>query len=670
MKHGARIVSHLRRFGFAGEVWGVNPRPDGLEQQHGVPVVASLEWMPTPDVVVAAVPAPAVPGVVEQAAKVGAGAVMVLASGFAETGPAGSELQRRTTALAKAHGLRLLGPNSAGIIDAGQGLVLSFLTCLDRPADQVRSGPVALLSQSGGTASLIHNAASARGSGLAVSVSTGNEADVGVGELLDAVLAREDVRAVALLLETVRDGDAFVAAARRALELGKPLVACKVGRTGAGAEVMATHTGAMATPWRRMEAAFRSLGITVAETPDELLEVSELMGATTVPTSDSAGVVTHSGGTAILLADGLTAAGVPLPPVSPRLRRDLTPYLQSGAPKNPADLGGILTGPERFGEAVRLFVDDPDLGTVVAVSTPHPPDHTVARAEDLVALTRSSPKPVVHLWLAGDLGAPGLEVLRRAGVPVSTDVRAVVTAVAGLAHLARVHADGHPPEPHASIPALPGRELDEATVKGWLRELGLATLPSIATTDHDVAVEAARRIGYPVVVKLLSGEVRHKSDLGGVHLDLRDDAGVVAACRAVDGAAHAAGLTGAGYLVEAFRPGVEMIVGLLQDPTFGPLVLVGTGGVQAELYDDVALGLAPMTPSEAARLVASLRGRALLRGFRGAPPADEGALATMVSELSRWAIAAVGVVDEIDLNPVVHGAEGWRLADAVVVVAR
>jgi acyl-CoA synthetase (NDP forming) len=667
-KHGARVLANLRRFGFDGAVWGVNPRWSSADGGDADGVVARIGDLPAaPDLVVLAVPARSVPDAVEEAGRVGAGAAVVLGGGFAEAGPAGALLQQRAREAASRGGLRLLGPNSAGIVDVGAGVVLSFLTCLDRPTGEVRSGPVALLSQSGGTASLVHNAAYARGGGLAVTVATGNEADLGVGELLDAVVAREDVTAVALLLETVRDGDAFVAAARRAVEARKPLVVCKVGRSAAGADVMSTHTGALAAPWRRFEAAFDSLGITVTETPEELLEVAELLARSSTPEHGSVGVVTHSGGTAVLLADQLTAVGACLPPISEGLRTSLAPYLQTGAAKNPADLGGILTEPTRFADAVGLFTQEPDLGIVVSASTPHPPAHSLARAESLLALSRSAGKPLLHLWTAGDLGAAGLDLLRREGAAVSTDVRAVARAAGGLARLSQLGATGPATVPALGpVPPLADR-LDEAEAKRFLAGLGLPTLPFAVAADVEEARRRAAGLGYPVVVKVLSRDVEHKSEWGLVEVGLGDDQDVAAACRRLaERADSQPELRPRGYLVEAYRPGLEVILGVVQDPAFGPMVLVGTGGVQAELFEDVALGLAPLTEPEALRLVRSLRGRALLQGFRGGAVADEDALAAILTKLAGLAVALRGLVAEIDLNPVIYADGGWWIADAVV----
>jgi acyl-CoA synthetase (NDP forming) len=678
-KHGARILDNLRRFGFTGDVWGVNPNGGTL---HGIDTVTSIAAIPgAPDAVVFAIPGAAIPAALAECAEVGAGGGIVLGGGFAEAGADGVRLQAEVSALATRHSIRLLGPNSAGLIDAGNHTVLSFLTCLDRPADSLRPGPVGLVSQSGGSASYLHNLAGDAGSGFAVSVSTGNEADLGAGEALGLLLERDDVRAVAMLLETIRDGAAFMASCRRALALGKPVVVCKVGTSEAGAGIMQSHTGALASEWRRFAAVFDALGVTVTATPEQLFDVAELMARSHIPRTAGVGVVTHSGGTAVLLADAFDAENVPLPPPSDAMRAKLAPFLQLGAANNPTDLGGIITEPQRFAEVVRLFLDDEAFPMVVEVSTPHPVAHTEDRVAALLELSRASSTPLVHLWLGGDLHREGLRTLRDAGAPVTTHVESAVRAVGGLGRIAARRADQTPLATDASsgpdpailtliggmTPAADG-VLSEANSAALIAALGMPVARHAVARTAEEARSAADDMGYPVVVKVLSSAVSHKSEAGGVRLDVRDGDAVLAACRAIDEAwaAHAPGVPADGYLVEEFVPGLEVILGIAPDETFGPFVLVGLGGVLAEAIDDVALGHAPVSRERAIRMLGSLRGRRLLEGFRGSEPADQGALADLIVELSRVAASYGGVIADLDINPLVFSHGRWRAADAVV----
>lgn len=674
-KHGARVLSALRRFGFGGTVWGVHPKETEID---GVPTVPSLRDLPAgPDAVVLAVPGAQVPRVLEDAGAVGCGGAIAFGGGFAEAGSDGAALQVRARDAARDAGVRLLGPNSAGVIDASACVVLSFLTCLDRSPQSLRPGPVGVVTQSGGTASYLHNLAAERGSGLAVTVSTGNEADVGAGEVMETLVARPDVRAIALVLETVRDGPRFLATARASVEAGKPVVVCKIGRSRAGERVMRTHTGAMAAPWRRYLAVFDALGITVTGTPEELFDVAELMARAPVPAGGDVGVVTHSGGTAVLLADKLDELRVALPEPTPRLQRDLEPYLQLGAPGNPTDLGGIITEPGRYPEVVRMFAYDPAYAVVVAASTPHPREHARDRAAELAAIARTSTSPVLNLWLAGDVGAEGLRVLRGAGVPVTTSVDGMVRAVAGLVRFGEVRRRPAVPVAEPDPDVLAGLaslardgtvDLTEEEGKRALDLLGYPTLRRAFVRTPDEAAKAAAGIGFPVVAKLVSRDVAHKTDVGGVVLDLGDGDAVRHACEAIDRNLRASTPDAAvdGYLVEEYAPGTEMVTGFVTDPALGPLVVVGTGGSLAEAIDDVALAVPPFGVERALDLIRSLRGYRLLRGYRGSPGADEDALAALVARLSHLAVTYVDVVEEIEVNPVVHANGHWRAADALV----
>lgn len=335
-KHGRRVFANLRKLGFAGDVWGVNP---GVPQIEGIAVYPSVADLPVPpDLVVCAVPASATVEVVSQCS--GVGAMVVFASGFGETGPDGLARQVELSQKAAEVGVRMLGPNSGGVIRPGRGLAASFLTCLDRPADQIRTGPVGVVTQSGGTGSYLHNLAAARGGGLAVSVSTGNEGDIKLGEAVEAVARLDEVKALLALVETVRDGLAFIDAVETARSLGKPVVVGRIGTSSQGKTLMRSHTGAMAVPEAVLSGVLDALGVVVAELPGEAYEVAEMLGRIAPPAGKRSAIVTHSGGMAILLADLAERHGLHLPSPSTELETKLGPLLDHGAANNPLDMGG------------------------------------------------------------------------------------------------------------------------------------------------------------------------------------------------------------------------------------------------------------------------------------------------------------------------------------------
>ena len=657
-KHGGRVLGHLRRLGFGGQVWGVNPR---LPQVAGAEMFPSVQALPAvPDVIVCATPAAGAVDVVLDAGEVGAGVVIVFAGGFSEAGGDGRRLQDRLAAAVAAGGVRVLGPNSGGVIRATGGVALSFLTCLDRPIDQIRSGRVALVSQSGGTGSFLHNLAAARGSGLAASISTGNEVDLDVADAIFGLVERPEVGAIAFVLETVRRGAEFIEALQRARHAGKPVVACRLGRSERGRRLMVTHTGALAGPARVLDGVLEAEAVTVVETPGDLLEVAEALARVQVPVGDRVGVVSHSGGIAILLSDLADAARVNLPTPGPDLREQLDPLLELGAADNPLDMGGIIGGPHRFAQVVEAFALSDDFDMVMAVSTAHPPAHTLSRARDLVSLDVG--KPVVHLWMAGDVGSEGLAFLRAADAAVVEEPRAAMAALAGLGRLS----DRPDPVPPGN-PIDPGvvGTLSEHDSKVMLGDLGVRVVEGGLALSETEAVEIAVAIGYPVVVKVSSDGIAHKTEIGGLRTDIRDETGVrrgfadvMAAGRSVRGAVID------GVRVEKHVSGTEMIVGAVRDDTFGPMVLVGLGGTYAEARSDVVVAPAPVTVRTAARMISRLEGRRVLLSSRTGSKPNIDLLAAVVSRIGE--ILFLSTLEEVEINPLVWDGEAWVALDALV----
>lgn len=641
-KHGARVLGYLRRHGFFGDIHGINPR---LPDVEGVSMHVSVDAMPAPpDLVVAAVPAPAAIDVVLSAR--GAGGVIVFGAGFAESGTQGTRLQDQLVEAAAEAGTRVIGPNSGGVIRPGIGLTASFLTCLHRPADQLRSGPVAIVTQSGGTGSYLHNLAAGRGEGIAISVSTGNEADVKLGEAMDAVSALDEVDVIVVLLETVRDGVAFIESVEKARSRGQRVVACRLGTSVRAARLMTTHTGAMAVPEKVLVGVFAALGVVEATTPAEAYEVAAMLAGRPKTPGRRAGIITHSGGAAILLSDLAEKAGVSLPFPSPDLAARLEEYLDHGAAFNPVDMGGIIGGPHRFAEAVGTMAGSGEYDAVLAVSTAHLPAHTEERVDSLLSL--ETDVPVLHLWMSGDLGHEGLLRLRDARAPVTEEPRAAIRALAGL----------------LSKPTARPRveHVDEGPSFDW----GLPLDPGLAATSVEEAVAAAAGIGYPVVVKVDAPELAHKTEVGGVAVDLRSPAEVEATFDRIVGSAAAAGIVAERVRVQKFRPGLELIVGAFRDHSFGALVSVGAGGTLTEVMGDVVFRPGPVGVAQAREMIDSLSIRPLLDGYRGAPAADIAELSRIVSVISHG-VAGSGQVSEVELNPLIWDGRGWVAVDWLLV---
>ncbi len=639
-KHGARVLGHLRRHGFAGAIYGINPR---LPHVEDVPMHESVQALPEPvDLVVAAVPGPSAVEVVGAAR--GVGGVVVFGGGFAESGDEGEDLQSRLMEAAEEAGTRVIGPNSGGVIRPGRGLTASFLTCLDRPPHQLRSGPVAIVTQSGGTGSYLHNLAAARDDGIAISVSTGNEADLRLGEAVAAVSAIDEVDVIVVVLETIRDGVVFIDAVETARARGQRVVACRLGKSDRATRLMTTHTGAMAVPERVLAGVFAGLGVVETETPAEAYEVAVMLAGRPAGVGRRAGIVTHSGGAAILLSDLAERAGIDLPLPSPDLISHLEQYLDHGVGSNPVDLGGIIGGPHRFAEAVATMADSGEFDAVLAVSTAHPPTHTPERVDSLLSL--ETDVPVFHLWMAGDLGEAGLTRLRAGSLPVTVEPRAAIRALSGF----------------LSEPSPRLEHGDEGPSFDW----GLPLDPGLPASSVEEAVATASRIGYPVVVKVDAPGLDHKTEVGGVAVDLRSASDVEAAFTRVIGSVRASGAQADGVRVQKFRPGLEIIVGAFRHDSFGPMVSVGAGGILTEVLGDVVFRPGPVGIDQAREMIDSLAMRALLDGHRGAPAADVGELGRIVSVVSQG-VAGSGHLSEVELNPLIWDGTGWVGVDWLLV---
>jgi acyl-CoA synthetase (NDP forming)/GNAT superfamily N-acetyltransferase len=650
---GGAVMRALAENGFPGAVYQVNRSGASVAGRTSYPALALL---PEPaDLVVVAVRAEAVPGVARDAAAHGARALVVLSAGFAESGAGGAALEAELVHIARTAGLRVLGPNCLGIAvnDPSAPFDATFAPVVPRP------GRLAFASQSGGLGIGALAAGADRGLGLSAFVSLGNKADISSNDLLAWWESDPGTRAIALYLEGFGNPRRFARLARRVART-TPIVALKAGRGAAGRRGAGSHTAAMAAGEAPTDALFELAGVTRVDTVQELFAVGQILADQPRARGDRVAILANAGGPAILAADACEAAGARVPALPPELRErlDALDGLVAGT-SNPVDLGAGA-GPETFAAAGRALLDS---GAVDALLVVHTPTRRAAPAEVAAAVQglADGRLPVVGCLLGGRPGpapegtawpVPWLDFPESAARSLALAMRAAS---------ARPEPDAAP-EISDADPAAARRALESAAPGGWLEPLaveellrayGLIVARSAIADDPDAAARAQEELGAPVAVKLVGAAGAHKSDVGGVILGASSPEAAAEAYRHVEAGAAAAGLSGMrGALVQAMAPeGIDLIVGAVADPTFGPLVLVGIGGVEAELWGDRALALAPVGPETAGGLWARLRGAPLLDGWRGGPVADRAALVDVAVRLGRLA-AEQPLLAELDCNPV------------------
>ncbi len=662
---GGELFRNVLAADFAGAAYPVNRDGEAVGGVRAYTTVADV-----PEVVELAVvclPGPHVLAAAEAALVSGVKALCVISSGFAEVGAAGRERQELLLGLVRAHGGRLIGPNCLGIAVPGLGLNATFGP---RP---LPPGPIAFSSQSGALGLALLEKAAERRLGFSAFVSIGNKADVSSNDLLEWWEDDDETELVLLYLESFGNPHKFARLARR-IARRKPVLALKAGSTEAGARAASSHTAALASSDTAVEALFRQSGVIRANTLEELVDAAALLSSQPLPRGRRVGVLTNAGGLGILCADACAVAGLELPELSEETRAALQPLLPEDASlANPVDLLGSATG-ATFEAVIPALLEDKRLDSLIVLFVPPVvagADEVAVSIQDAVASARTD-KPVLAVLISRD-GTPaalrdGSSAVASFAYPESA-ARALGLAAARAEWLRRP-AGAVPPAPEVDTPAarrfvedaLAGHDeawLDAGATRGLLTAYGIPVVPERVTQSADEAVRAARELGLPVVLKTTVPGA-HKTEQGGVALDLRDEQQVRAAAERI----------GLPALVQPMvSGGAELLAGLVQDPVFGPLVAFGPGGVFAELIGAAAFRLAPITDVDAEELVLGGKAGRLVRGFRGAEPSDAAALIDLLHRLSRLA-QDLPEVAELDLNPVVALPHGCVAVDARVRVQR
>jgi acetyltransferase len=677
---GSLVMRNLREGGFAGPIWPVNPQHPTVAGLQAWPDVATLPDVP--ELAVICTPARSVPTVVEQLGRRGTRAAVVLSAGLKERAhEGGPTLEQAMLDAARPHLLRILGPNCVGLLVPGARLNASFAHAGARP------GALAFVSQSGALATAMLDWANARGIGFSHFISLGDGADVDFGDVLDYLGSDAGTRAILMYMESVSSARKFMSAARAAAR-NKPVIVVKAGRAPEGAKAAASHTGALAGADDVVDAAIRRAGMLRVDTLADLFDAAETLARAKPLRGHRLGIVTNGGGAGVLAADALSLAGGTLATLEAatleRLNAKLPATWSHG---NPVDIIGDAPGP-RYVDALAALQDAPGVDALLFMHAPTAVVPSRDIAEACLPLLRESARPVLTCWLGGQVVEPARKACEAAGIPTyDTPERAVAAFMQMVAYRcnqealmqAPPSASGHfvPDRPAAdaviATVLAEGRELlTEPEAKQLLAAYGIPVVATRTVRDADAAVAAADDLGYPVVVKILSHDISHKSDVGGVALDLKSADEVRRAAETMQRRVHElrpdAHLDG--YTVQRMvvRPRAhELIAGIATDPVFGPVLLFGRGGTAVEVIQDRAMALPPLNTVLAADLVSRTRVARLLAGYRDRSPVDHAALHLALTQLSQLACDLPQVI-ELDINPLLADEQGVIALDARVKV--
>ncbi len=671
-KISGRPLKHLLDKGYGGAIYPVNPKYPRIGSLSCYPSLAAI---PGPvDLAVVVLPADQVLETVRALGQKGVPAAIVFASGFGEIGPAGQALEHELLAVARAAGVRLCGPNCLGLINAFERVVTSFSQYAD---GEVPAGPIGFVSQSGAFGTAIMALARLRGLGFGYFVNTGNELDVTFASVMREVIADPRIRVGTGYIEGVKDGAGLIEVASCALELGKPLVLTKVGRLQAGARAAASHTGSLAGTDAVFDGVIRQYGIIRARNEEHMLDLAEVLACCALPDGDGIGIATQSGGAGVLIADRAEEIGLRVPALAAATQEAIKSCIPGfGTTANPVDVTGqFVAQPAVLRESVIRMLADP--GVCVGIVWLQLMDAYVdSLVEIFAAIKARATKPFVVAWVAAPEAA--VQALRARGIAVLRGAEPAVDAVAGLIQYAaarrRWQADRAGRQaislPRLALPPVPGPVPTVPAVQ-LLQECGVDAAPVEFAATAEAAAAAAESLGYPVALKIESIDVLHKTEIGGVCLNLRDARAVAEAFgKLLDGARYQRpDARVEGVVVQSMvSGGVEIVLGLHRDRVFGPVVMVGLGGVLVEVLRDVVFRHCPLTPAQAHDMLDQLKGGAVLAGVRGRPAINRDALVDMICAVARFGAAAGPRLRELDLNPVLLGGTGATAVDTVMVL--
>ena len=657
---GSRVLHNLRLMGYTGTIFPVNPRYDTIGDLRCFPSLTSL---PRPvDAAFLAVPASGGLALAEEAGRCGIKALFVNASGYADGGPEGAALQSELTAIAQRYGMAVAGPNNMGLVNVHDRTAVWTQGHM-RP---VKPGPVAVIAHSGTMALILIE--DQRDLGFAYVVTAGNEAGATAADYLASMALDDRVEVVLLFLETIRDPTLFAQAAAEAHRRGKRIIALKVGASESGRAMVQAHTGALAGEDRLYDAFFKSLGIVRVRDMDEMLETAVLFCADlALPRTPRVAAVTLSGGEAALLSDVGHELGVDFPPLGAQTLAKLRPAFPDYATiGNPVDAWGLGFDPERFQLVVDALLADPEIGTVVfSINAPSRRGEDIPYGRAMAnACLRAKPHDKRIVFMSNSVGNGVNPALRALLAPLNiaylSGARAGLAAVRNMASLCGVELRAA-----ATLPSPAPWPADEPARFRQLSEAGVPMVQTEVARDRDEAMRIASRIGFPVAMKGVSDQLPHKSDVGLVRLNVTHPG---AASQAFDAlTAVLAGHGGGDVIVQKMAgDGVELIVGIRNDPNFGSFVIVGPGGVLVELANQASIRRGPVDEAQARAMLAETAAGKLLAGVRGQGPWDADAAVKAIAAMSRFGAARAATLATIEINPLIVGIDGVLGVDVLV----
>jgi acetate---CoA ligase (ADP-forming) len=668
-----RSLRYYREAGFKGALYPINPTRDTVQDLRAYPDIAAVPG--AVECAVIAVPANLAIEAMEACVTKGVKAVVMFTAGFAEIGPEGRVMQERITMIARASGIRLCGPNCLGLFNMRIGHTPTFSSFLEE--GPTPAGPLGMVTQSGAFGTHLLALTARRGISVGVWLSTGNEADVSVADGISFLADDPDTTAIACYVEAIKDGAAFAAAVARARANGKPVIAMKVGGSTIGAAAAASHTASLAGSDAVYDAALRQLGVERAKTPADLVEIAYACTRGRLPTSRRLAVVTMSGGAGVLMADAAEEEGLELTPLAEDSQKEVLSWVPFAAPRNPVDVTAqALNDPSILDKGFDLLLGKEKFPAMVGFFTTWASSPQMAEPLFRSVSSAAARYPDAYFALSAIASPQMQRRYEAAGVGLYEDPWRAVQSIAAAMRCAERLASPPLPVPPVprNLPPLPQGPIGEHEAKRILAEAGVPVLTELLATSAAEAQAGAAKVGDRLVLKIVSPQITHKTEVGGVMLDVPAAEAGAAYDRLIERVrARAPGATLDGVLLSPMvRGGVEMILGVQDDAVFGPVVLLGLGGIFVEVLRDVTFRIAPFGVEEAHRMIGELRGAAILEGARGQPPADLDALAAALSKLSLFAAAQRGRFTSIDINPLLvrPKGEGAAALDALIVTSQ